>query len=127
MGDEGRRLVAEIVKARGNYVVDMRRMIELGKQGQRDQAVDILLGPMVANSAAYVGALQNLITHQNKLMSEGGQKAEADAQSAKQMVLALSLAAALLTLLCAIFITRSITSPRSATCSPPRRNWLPAT
>ncbi|HHV49929.1 MAG TPA: HAMP domain-containing protein [Rhodocyclaceae bacterium] len=111
MGDEGRRLVAEIVKARGNYVVDMRRMIELGKQGQRDQAVDILLGPMVANSAAYVGALQNLITHQNKLMSEGGQKAEADAQSAKQMVLALSLAAALLTLLCAIFITRSITRP----------------
>ena len=79
--------------------------------GERDNAMKLLFGDMRPATDAYMGAIRNLIDFQDNLMKKAGKDAAETYASARLLVVALSIAALVLGLGIALFITRSITRP----------------
>ncbi|GKS93067.1 methyl-accepting chemotaxis protein [Acidovorax sp. SUPP2825] len=108
---EERALIQDIKTQRAAYVAFSQEVAVLGLQNQKDEARQLLFGPRFALQGTYLATLKKMVDLQEKNMQEGGAKTHAAYLSARMIVWAVALIAALIGAVCAFFITRSVTAP----------------
>ena len=109
--DEGKKLLAKMNETRTGYVTNLEKYLATVQRGERDNAIKLLYGDMRPATDSYMGAIRNLIEFQDNLMKKAGKDAAETYASARLLVVVLSIAALVLGLGIALFITRSITRP----------------
>ncbi|MFA7279654.1 MAG: methyl-accepting chemotaxis protein [Sterolibacterium sp.] len=109
--EKGKEILKKVGAARVAYVASMDQFLEFLKAGKRDEIVVLLQGGMRKTQADYVGAINEVVDFQTKMMEDMGKAADEQAGAAERLVLILSSVAVLLTLAFAYLITRSITQP----------------
>jgi len=109
--EEGKKALALVSDARKDYVADLNKLRELITAGKRDEATAILFSSMRKSQAAYLDSITKLIELQTELMSRAGKVASEAADSAKNLIMLLSIGAILIALGFAFWVTRSITVP----------------
>jgi methyl-accepting chemotaxis protein len=83
------------------------------QRNEREAALKLLYGDMRPVTESYLGAIRKLVDFQDALMVKAGKEADAMAGAAENMLIMLSVVAALLSILAGWIITRSITGPTS--------------
>ena len=111
ISDEGRRILQGVVETRKAYVAELGKLIELTNSGRRDEATALLMGNMTKAQDDYLKSVTQLIDYQEELMTKSGEAADKMAASSQTLILAISLAAIVMALAFAWWITRSITRP----------------
>jgi len=109
--EKGKEMLKKVQAARGAYVTDQDKFIELLKANKREECVSLLAGGLRKTQTEYMKSVTDLIDFQTELMTKAGKEAEVMADNAHSMLLALGVIAALLTMAFGWFITRSITKP----------------
>ncbi len=109
--EDGKKQFAKVTEARRLSVADQDLVLESFKAGRRDEAIEALTGKVRKSQGDYLKAVDDLIHFQSALMNDAGKVAEVTAATAKNLILAISLAAILISLGFAWWITRSITRP----------------
>ena len=112
--DTGKDLLSKLKTARASYVAQQDKLIELIKADKKADIVALMQGDLRKTQADYIGAVDDLIKFQRDIMIKEGKGAAESASNAIKLVLIMSISAALIALLMAWFITRSITRPVSA-------------
>ena len=101
-----------LIKAKREvYLGSQNKTIDLIKAHKIDEAATEVLGTGREQLDAYFAAVQGLINIQTELAKEQGEEAVATANSTRNLVLSLAAAAALLSILAGLSITRSLTQP----------------
>ncbi len=111
--DRGKELLKNIQAARLAYVGSQDKFIELLKAGKKEEIVLLMQGELRKTQNQYIGDINALIDYQTKIMIDAGKAADETVVAAERTIVILGLIAALLTILFAWFITRSITRPVS--------------
>ena len=109
--DAGKKVLAETQGARKEYVADLEKFLEIQKTGKVDEATDYLLNEVRKSQLVYMTAVNKLIDFQTELMEKSGKDADDTSRSAGQLIIGISLAAILIGLAFAWWVTRSITRP----------------
>ncbi len=109
--EAGKKHLAKMKDTRAAYVAGLDKYLGMVQRGERDNAMKLLFGEMRPLTDAYVSSIRELIDFQDNLMKKAGKDAAETYASARLLVVALSIAALLLGLGIAFFITRSITRP----------------
>ncbi|WP_081986443.1 methyl-accepting chemotaxis protein [Chitinibacter sp. ZOR0017] len=106
--DQGRLLMKELGLARGEYVQELEKFMRLYQAQQIDEAKALLIGPMRATQLHYIKKVEAMIDFQSEMMKKEGSSAEALAESAKNQILYLSLAAIVLGLVITLQIVKRL-------------------
>ena len=109
--EEGKRRLAKVLELRHIAIADQNQVIDVFKADKRDEAIDLLVSKVRKSQGEYINAVEDLIEYQVGLMNEAGQRAFDTYESTRTLIIAIAVAALLLTILLAILITRSITRP----------------
>ena len=109
--DTGKGHLKAVVDARQVYVDSLKSMLTLIESGDKEKATNELLTGMRKSQTAYFDALGKMIDYQAKEVDKAAKNADHAASNAKQLIIALLCAAALLSIVLAYFIVRSITRP----------------
>jgi len=109
--ESGKKALVLVQETRKDYVADLNKLREQISAGKRDEALANLFGSMRNSQANYLASINKLIEIQTDLMNQAGQRASEAAQSAKNMIMLLSIGAILIALGFAYWVTRSITVP----------------
>ncbi|MFZ2854481.1 MAG: MCP four helix bundle domain-containing protein, partial [Rhodocyclaceae bacterium] len=109
--EQGKELIKKIGNARTAYVGSQDKFLELLKADKRAEIVTLMQGEFRKTQADYIASINALIEFQTTAMEKAGKDAEASYQSARTLMLALSLAALIVSILFAWWVTRSITRP----------------
>jgi methyl-accepting chemotaxis protein len=112
--EAGKKLIADSLALRKEYVGDTNRFIEIVKAGQTGEATTHLLGKMRQSQREFMNSIDKLTDFQTELMKKSGEEADKAAQQASFLVLTLAIAALLLGAGFAAWVTRSITVPVNA-------------
>jgi methyl-accepting chemotaxis protein len=114
---EGKAQMAKVKAARAAYVPLQSKFVELVNSDLEDDAKALMLGALRTAQAEYLKSVSDLIAFQSALMTTAGKHAADSYRSARNLMIASSLGAVIITLLSAFWITRSITLPllRAAT------------
>jgi len=107
----GKKVLAEAEGFRKAYGADLDKFIEIQKTGKIDEATAHLLNALRKSQADYIGVVTKLTDFQKELMEKSGKDADATARSAGQLIIVISLAAILIGLAFAWWVTVSITRP----------------
>jgi len=113
--DKGKALLDEIGARRDVYVGVRKDVLAKFKAGDTDGGRALLDGKMVPAAAAYVGALDDLLAHQKKLVDVGLQQLQDDTKRTMALLLAVLAAAVAAAALFGWLVTRSITRPLAST------------
>jgi methyl-accepting chemotaxis protein len=108
---EGKALLDKLKAARATYVPLQGKFVELIRTENEDEAKALMLKQVRPAQADYLKAVGELIAYQSALMTDAGKHAAADYQSARNLMIAFAFGALVVTLLLALWITRSITRP----------------
>ena len=108
---DGKKVLAKAIGARQEFVAHQNKLLQLQKDGKRDEAIDLMVTVMRKSQADYIAAVADLITFQSELMSKTGEQASEVAGQTKTLIMALSLGAILIAVAFAVWVTRSITRP----------------
>ena len=111
---EGQKILLSVVETRKAYVAELGKLIELVNTSRRDEATGLLLGSMSKAQNDYLTSVSKLIDFQTEQMTKSGEDADKIAANAKNLILSISIAAILIALAFAGWITRSITRPINA-------------
>ncbi|MCX7164317.1 MAG: methyl-accepting chemotaxis protein [Rhodocyclales bacterium] len=114
LSDKGKERLKKLAEARAAYVPLQEKFVELIKGDLEDEAKTLMLTQIRATQAEYIKAVNDLIAFQSDLMTDAGKQAVEDYRSARNMMIAFSLAALVISILFALWITRSITRPVQA-------------
>src|SRR4051812_44789135 len=109
--EEGKASIKIVVDARTEYIPWEDEFLKLAEAGELDKAKVIMLEHARPTQLKYVAMLAKLREHE---ISDGHKQAKVAAEvyaSGLQMLITLSVAAALIALVAGIWITRSITRP----------------
>jgi methyl-accepting chemotaxis protein len=109
--DEGKRLLGNMKDTRAKFVAELDKYVGMVQRGEREAAIKLLYGEMRPVTDAYTDAIRKLVDFQDALMIKAGKEADAMAGAAENMLIVLSVVAALLSVLAGWIITRSITGP----------------
>ena len=109
--EKGKEMLKGVVEVRDKYIVIQEKFLKLAAEGKKNEARDLLLGEIRPVQLVYFDAVNKLIEYQGQLMEEAGKKGAADYQAARNLMIALTIAAALLGAGIAFWVTRSITRP----------------
>jgi methyl-accepting chemotaxis protein len=109
--DEGKKLLSRALELRKATGAEQDVFMSLAKAGKKDEAIDLLLTKIRKSQADYIKAVEDLISMQSEMMEKSGKLADAEASSAKQLILLLSSIALVLAAGIAWWVTRSITRP----------------
>jgi len=112
--EAGKKALALVQETRKDYVADLNKLRDQISTGKREDATITLFGSMRTSQANYLASINKLIEVQTELMTQAGQRASESAQSAKNMIMLLSIGAILVALGFAWWVTRSITVPINA-------------
>lgn len=109
---EGKALLEKIKEARKSYTVVADKVLKLLiDEGKRDEASGLFLNEVLPASKAYIGAVDNLIKLQEKLVNASGEEAKNDYASGRALLLILGAVALVIGVGFAFWVTRSITQP----------------
>jgi|SRR5450830_852425 len=111
---EGKRMLDAVNAARAQYTPVLTNFLAAVKDGQVEQARDLILPEIAPYQAAYFKALDNLIAFQGHGMEQAGQEAEHVSGAASVLMIAMATIAALLAVLVGYSVMRSITRPLNA-------------
>jgi len=109
--EEGKKKLGAVLEARKIFVVDQDKFIELQKSGRREAAVELMVERMRKTQGDYINAINDLIAFQDQLMDTKGKEMDEAYSNARTLLVSLTIAAILITLALAFWITRSITRP----------------
>ncbi|MCK9388988.1 MAG: methyl-accepting chemotaxis protein [Sulfuritalea sp.] len=108
---EGRKLYEEAVAARKATEAEQDKYLKTLQSGQREAAVELLVTSVRKTQGDYLKAVDSIIKHQSDAMKKTGTNAAKLATETERMILMLGLAALVLTVMFALWVTRSITKP----------------
>jgi len=109
--DKGKELLRAVQDARSAYLPNQEKFLQLTQAGKRDEAIAFMNDIIRPNQAAYFKALETLIAFQVELTEKSSKEAAASYASARNMTIGISSVAIVLSLIIALWITRSITGP----------------
>jgi methyl-accepting chemotaxis protein len=109
--EAGKAAFAKLVEARAAYRAPRDHVIELLRANKMDEAKLALVKEVRPVQIAYMDRLEDLITLQDKLMSDNGTEVNAMVESTKLTVASLLAAAFALACVLAVWIIRSTTRP----------------
>ncbi len=111
---EGKRMLDAVNAARTQYTPVLNNFLAAVKDGQVEQARDLILPEIAPYQAAYFKALDNLIAFQGRGMEQAGQEAERVSGAASMLMIGMATIASLLAVLVGYSVMRSITRPLNA-------------
>ena len=111
---EGKRMLDAVSAARTQYTPVLNNFLAAVKDGQVEQARDLILPEIAPYQAAYFKALDNLIAFQGRGMEQAGQEAERVSGAASMLMIGMATIASLLAVLVGYSVMRSITRPLNA-------------
>ncbi|MDD2882096.1 MAG: methyl-accepting chemotaxis protein [Rhodoferax sp.] len=106
--DEGKKLLGDMKDTRTKYVAELEKFTGMVQRGEREPALKLLYGEMRPVTDNYTGAIRKLVDFQDALMVKTGKDADAMADSASNLLMILSVAAAIMAILTGWIITRSV-------------------
>ncbi len=109
--EKGKEHLSRVKTARAAYVAEQDKFLALLKENRREEVVVLMQTTLRKTQTEYIDAVVNLIAFQTKLMEDEGKEAAERAEMAINLVIGLSVASALIAILFAWFVTRSITKP----------------
>jgi methyl-accepting chemotaxis protein len=112
--EQERALLLQVTAARKKYVPVLGRFISTVKDGQVEQARDLILPEIAPFQAAYFKALDSLVAFQSDRMDQAGRNAEQVSSATRLLMIAMAAVAALLAVAVAFLVSRSITRPLRA-------------
>ena len=113
LSEKGKAQLKKVNDARAAYVPLQDEFIALIKADQDDAAKDLMLKKIRGVQGDYIKAVNELVDFQSDLMTEAGKQAAENYKSARNMSIAISLGSLVISILFALWITRSITRPIS--------------
>jgi len=111
--DKGKDILSKVKTARAAYVADQDKFLQLLKENKREEIVTLMQTGLRKTQTDYLKAINDLIDFQTDLMNKAGKDADDMAGAAEKLLFTLGVIALVLSILTAIFITRSITKPIS--------------
>jgi methyl-accepting chemotaxis protein len=109
--DQGKALLEEFQKARQEYYDSRLGFFELIKQKKYDEAGIYLIVELRKSQSEYIGAITKIVAYQNELLTEEATNAEESYNSAKNLIIIISIIAVILLVVVSYLVTRSITKP----------------
>ncbi|HMX16665.1 MAG TPA: methyl-accepting chemotaxis protein, partial [Rhodocyclaceae bacterium] len=109
--DAGKEKLKALVEARNAYVPVQDKYMDILKNGKKEDAVEYLLTTVRTAQNGYLKAVNDLVTFQTELMDKSGKSAAEAYDAARMTLIAISLAAVLISIGFAVWITRTITKP----------------
>ncbi|MBD9391469.1 methyl-accepting chemotaxis protein [Acidovorax sp. ACV01] len=109
--EKGRDLLKVTTDARARYGVSLGRVMDLALKNQNEEAIKILYGDFALDQAAYFKALESMSEFMVQTMSKAAKDADQEYDAARSLMIALAAGAALMGIVGAFLITRSITRP----------------
>ncbi len=106
--ERGREILKSIATARTVYVAAQDKFLELLKADKKADIVLLLQGELRAAQSDYMAAVNALIKFQTETMEKAGQDADNLADATERLILILGSVAALVSVLLAWLITRSV-------------------
>jgi methyl-accepting chemotaxis protein len=119
--EDGRKLFGALAELGPKFAATRDQFLKQVEANELEAARALLLGAMRPAQLAYMGALDNVIEHQRKLMDDAGVESAQAAAQTRTLVLAIALAALAASVLIAWYITRSITRPLAHAVAVARR------
>ena len=107
----GRELLAQVVNERAAYVQSFSAVLKLLADGQREQATQRAMTETMPRLARLQSAVEKLADLQDSIVVANGSEIKQHISSAQAMMLVLGLAALVVGVVCALWVTRSITRP----------------
>lgn len=111
--DDGRKKLKLVLDSQALYDASMDRVIELASADKRDEGYQLLRTEVRALQDNFFNAADALKAYQIQQANDSATQADADYASARTMMIVLSVIAAIIGVVMAIFITKSITGPVS--------------
>ncbi|MDD5175086.1 MAG: methyl-accepting chemotaxis protein [Sterolibacterium sp.] len=108
---KGKELLQKLKDARAAYLTNQEKLLELARQGKRDEATDFMVGEFRKYQNPFFAAAGDLIKYQGEQMDEACCAAENMTETALSLLLGISIAALVAVLGFAYWVTRSITRP----------------
>ncbi|MCK9296156.1 MAG: methyl-accepting chemotaxis protein, partial [Desulfobulbaceae bacterium] len=113
-GEEEKKLLAAVEEGIGPYREHQTKYFDLIKAGNRDEAVQLLMGKLSEAQGQYLDNIEALVKFQTEQVNEAGKEASDMVSNAIKLVAALATGAFLIGLGLSLVITRAITRPLSA-------------
>ncbi len=105
---QGKQVLDVMIRARGEYVADLDRLLEIIEAQENDAAIAFLSADMAISQSAYLDAIRKLIELQTGLVNDAGEIANAQVTSSQRTVMVLGSTALLAGVLIGFWITRSL-------------------
>jgi methyl-accepting chemotaxis protein len=110
---EGKQLFGAVLEARAAYLPALDEVRKMAKAGKRPEATVFLLGDFRVLQNKYMGAWVKLDEHQSQAVSEDAKLVMNASETTQNVMIGITIAALLLGVGVALFITRSISAPLS--------------
>jgi methyl-accepting chemotaxis protein len=107
----GRELFKAMIETRAPFRDYTNEVIRLGLANKTAEATQFLFGEKYKTQAAYLAAIKALVEHQDQGVVDSAKQAAEDYTSARTWLLSLAIAALVLGIAIAFWVTRSITKP----------------
>ncbi|MBJ6802734.1 methyl-accepting chemotaxis protein [Geomonas propionica] len=111
--DAGKVALKEVVEARAVYQEAQHHVVATIKAGGKDKAGQELIGSMRKAQSAFFGAIDKMLSHQDKEMVRVGEESKQMIDQGRMVVVGLLVVAVILSILLALMIVHSITAPIS--------------
>lgn len=111
--EKGKEIFKVVHDSRANFTSGREKLMRLIDGGKRNDAISFLMGEYANEYKAYVDSVDKLAAFQAQLMEEAAKDASDAYSAAKNLMLVLSVAAVLIAVGVAYWVTRSITLPLS--------------
>ncbi|MFA6312161.1 MAG: methyl-accepting chemotaxis protein [Sterolibacterium sp.] len=108
---KGKELLKKLKDTRAAYLSNQEKLLDLARQGKRDEATDFMVGEFRNYQNPFFAAAGALIKYQAEQMDEACCSAENTSETALRLLLGISIAALVGVLAFAWWVTRSITRP----------------
>ena len=109
--EEGKKLMADAHNMRQSYNATITKLLDLISAGKQEESTEYLLKDVRKTQLDYMAGITKLTEYQTELMTKSGQNADESAASAIRLIMGISIAAIVIALAFAWWVTRSITRP----------------
>ncbi|SHH44838.1 methyl-accepting chemotaxis protein [Massilia sp. CF038] len=108
---KGQEILKNIATVRDRFIPGQASFVGLINEDKKDDAMVKFMFSLRPQQNKYLDQLDKFVAYQNEEMVKAGQDASAQTQRTQLMIMVLAGVAALLSLVVAVFATRSITTP----------------
>lgn len=108
---KGKEIYANIILSRQAYVESTTKVLALIAQGSREQASQLAYGGTYKSLLVFVANLREFTDFQEKMFSESTDNSDHNYQRVRVQVVSIAVVALIVSIMAALWITRSITGP----------------